>query len=161
MKAYSGISFVENSNVTSSNNTAVLGGGAIKSDVNCIISIHDHSTLKFKNNRAISGGSVSLKDSIFKIGGDSCVIFSDNIAVGILSGNVGYGGAIKLANSILYFEGNSNVLITRNYAKESGRALYFVNSATYFKGNSNVKFIRNNTTSHGGAMFFDEFLQFK
>ena len=153
---YSDINFLENSDITFSNNTAKFAGGAIFSQGNNIITTHDYSSLIFKNNQAESGASVRLgSNSTFNVDGNSNVIFSDNIAIG--SGtNTGYGGAIELAYSMVDFKGNTTVLFIRNYVKIDGGAIFFVYSAVNFKGNAKVLFTRNNAAGSGAAMRYNE-----
>ena len=125
---------------------------------NCDMMFNGYSTLKFHNNNAKYGGSISSHAGCrISFGESTSVMFNENKAIAS-------GGAIY--NCRLTFCGNSVVTFSSNSAVNGGGALYNTAEAkcyTSLHGNTTVSFT-NNIARNGGAvlsnpnsrMLFDE-----
>ena len=155
---FSNITFTDSTNVTYDTNTVTrslpanyqssAGYGAICTFRNCKITFSECSLVTFINNRADSGGAVTILESNLFIEGYSIVTFHNNFAW------YSSGGAFVCSNnSNVTIKGNSNVTFNSNRASQSGGAIYLYNMCKItLKDNSTSNFIDNTARDNGGAI---------
>ena len=153
---FSNITFTDNTNVTYDTNTVThssptnyqASAGAICTFQNCRITFSEYSSVTFIDNKADSGGAVTIFESNLFIEGYSIVTFYNNFAW------YSSGGAFVCSNnSNVTIKGNSNVTFNSNRASQSGGAIYSYNICKItVKDNSTSNFVDNTARDNGGAI---------
>ncbi|XP_065914541.1 probable outer membrane protein pmp20 [Dysidea avara] len=169
-ETYSDVSFDGTSKVTFHENKAVFGGAMfcgsyseVSFDGNTVeddrasahggahhtrnVTSAGHSSVKFVNNEAKTGGAMYCKEY-------SLLLFEDNAKVEFISNIAEDGGAVSLQQSSINFATGSSATFDHNSARRSGGAIHLVdNFIMMFESKSFVIFNQNTATLHGGAIF--------
>ncbi|XP_065914577.1 probable outer membrane protein pmp20 [Dysidea avara] len=169
-ETYSDVSFDGTSKVTFHENKAVFGGAMfcgsyseVSFDGNTVeedrasahggahhtrnVTSAGHSSVKFVNNEAKTGGAMYCKEY-------SLLLFEDNSKVEFISNIAEDGGAVSLQQSSINFATGSSATFDHNSARRSGGAIHLVdNFIMMFESKSFVIFNQNTATLHGGAIF--------
>ncbi|XP_065904070.1 probable outer membrane protein pmp6 [Dysidea avara] len=148
------LTFVSNSMVTFSNNTAGIsyqqGGGAIYATGHSHMLFTDNSLVRFSSNSAGgNGGAIYAYDySDIKFDGKSFVKFSNSVT--------DRGGAIEIViHSHLLFKGNCMVDFKNNRATFGGAIRSSHSSDIFINENSVVTFRKNIGSAFGGTILLD------
>ena len=156
---HSTVTFVNNSEVTFTQNSANYKGGAVFLRNHSSIIFDQNSVVAFINNGATNGTVYSDAWSNVIFTAACHVTFIGNSATD-------YGAAVYSDNSLVTFTGNSNVTFSSNHASNDERTImadayggiiYSINfSNISFEGSSTTLFINNDATN-GGAIYFSDY----
>ena len=144
------VTFMGNSLVNFSNNTASMSGGAISLPDRSDIQFTGHSTTYFNKNLARQHGGAISSDTNTRISyNETCsVMFTSNTAMQ-------QGGAVYLFDKgMITFGDNCNVSYNNNTALAKGGAIYFaLQSTVTFHKDSVIRFESNKALFSGGALY--------
>ena len=144
----SSISFIEQSEVSFTNNNATQGGAIyLHDESNLMITCKENCQVLFKGNKADVGGAIYHRNSNITFTGCPNITFIDNNAIF-------QGGAINsYNNSYVKIQEHSSVQFIMNVADSGGAMHITTSSHVVVQDNSVVRLFDNEGFSFGGAIY--------
>ena len=142
----SGIKFKDNCKVLFTENEATEYGGVIHSSVNSVMLYDGQANVTFQNNKAKSGGAISLHKSFITTRLNSKIVFKNNSAQ--------MGGAVYNSLSNITFAENSSIRFIENTALQDGGAVYLSDHSQFILTNNTTVVFNNNFATDDGIAIY-------